>query len=54
MNPPSEATKLESCLGSFVEYQGSGKLNNKKVIITGGEYASRQCLPFVRVFVLMT
>lgn len=37
MNPPSEATKLES-KGRFVEYVGSGKLKDKKVLITGGEY----------------
>lgn len=39
MAPPSEATKLESC-GDFVEYSGSGRLKNKKVLITGGEYVS--------------
>jgi hypothetical protein len=37
MAPPSEATKLESS-GSFIEYVGSGKLKDKKVLITGGEY----------------
>jgi hypothetical protein len=37
MVPPSEATKLES-KGHFVEYVGSGKLKDKKVLITGGEY----------------
>ncbi|RHZ71421.1 hypothetical protein CDV55_108746 [Aspergillus turcosus] len=36
MNPPSEATKLES-KGRFVEYVGSGKLKDKKVLITGGD-----------------
>jgi hypothetical protein len=36
MNPPSEATKLESA-GEFVEYVGCGKLKDKKVLITGGE-----------------
>ncbi|KAE8148331.1 hypothetical protein BDV25DRAFT_141905 [Aspergillus avenaceus] len=36
MAPPSEATKLESS-GSFVEYVGSGKLKDKKVLITGGD-----------------
>lgn len=36
MKPPSEATKLESSEG-LVEYVGSGKLKNKKVLITGGE-----------------
>lgn len=37
MKPSSEATKLESS-GTFVEYVGSGKLKDKKVLITGGEY----------------
>ena len=37
MAPPSEATKLES-RGHFVEYVGSGRLKDKKVLITGGEY----------------
>lgn len=37
MAPPSEPTKLESCRG-FVDYVGSGKLKDKKVIVTGGEY----------------
>lgn len=41
MAPSSEATKLEST-GTFVEYVGSGKLKDKKVLITGGEYASIQ------------
>ncbi|KAB8072581.1 hypothetical protein BDV29DRAFT_202253 [Aspergillus leporis] len=36
MAPPSEATKLESS-GSFIEYVGSGKLKDKKVLITGGD-----------------
>ncbi|KAB8235056.1 oxidoreductase, short-chain dehydrogenase/reductase family [Aspergillus alliaceus] len=36
MVPPSEATKLESN-GTFVEYVGSGKLKDKKVLITGGD-----------------
>ncbi|KAF4266608.1 hypothetical protein CNMCM8057_000176 [Aspergillus fumigatus] len=36
MVPPSEATKLES-KGHFVEYVGSGKLKDKKVLITGGD-----------------
>jgi hypothetical protein len=36
MMPPSESTKLESA-GGFVEYVGSGKLKDKKVLITGGE-----------------
>lgn len=39
MMPPSEPTKLEDC-GDFVEYVGSGKLKDKKVLITGGEYVS--------------
>ncbi|BAE62831.1 unnamed protein product [Aspergillus oryzae RIB40] len=33
---PGEATKLESS-GTFVEYVGSGKLKDKKVLITGGD-----------------
>lgn len=37
MVPPSEPTKLES-EGEFIEYVGSGKLKDKKVLITGGEY----------------
>lgn len=37
MAPSSESTKLES-EGKFVEYVGSGKLKDKKVLITGGEY----------------
>lgn len=37
MQPPSESTKLEYGEG-FVEYVGSGKLKDKKVLITGGEY----------------
>jgi hypothetical protein len=36
MQPPSETTKLESA-GEFIEYVGSGKLKDKKVLITGGE-----------------
>ncbi|KAJ9262057.1 hypothetical protein DTO195F2_3759 [Paecilomyces variotii] len=36
MMPPSEPTKLEDC-GDFVEYVGSGKLKDKKVLITGGD-----------------
>ncbi|KAH8914133.1 NAD(P)-binding protein [Atractiella rhizophila] len=36
MNPTSESSKLEG-EGGFVEYQGVGKLKNKKVIITGGD-----------------
>ena len=39
MAPSSEATKLESSR-TFVEYVGSGKLKDKKVLITGGEYGS--------------
>lgn len=39
MTPSSESTKLESS-GEFVEYVGSGKLKDKKVLITGGEYVS--------------
>lgn len=39
MAPASEATKLESS-GTFVEYVGSGKLKDKKALITGGEYVS--------------
>ncbi|QVM07395.1 hypothetical protein D8B26_002095 [Coccidioides posadasii str. Silveira] len=36
MTPTSEATKLES-EGRFVEYVGSNKLKDKKVLITGGD-----------------
>ncbi|KAL2216580.1 oxidoreductase [Thermoascus aurantiacus ATCC 26904] len=36
MVPPSEPTKLES-EGEFIEYVGSGKLKDKKVLITGGD-----------------
>lgn len=39
MMPPSESTRLES-EGEFIEYVGSGKLKDKKVLITGGEYVS--------------
>lgn len=39
MQPPSESTKLEYD-GGFIEYVGSGKLKDKKVLITGGEYVS--------------
>lgn len=38
MAPKSESTKLEA-EGGFVEYTGSNKLKDKKVLITGGEYA---------------
>lgn len=47
MTPMSEATKLESADG-FVEYVGSGKLKDSKVLITGGEYVQgvrSSCLP---------
>jgi hypothetical protein len=44
LEPPSESTKLESGEG-FVEYVGAGKLRNKKVLITGGEYVA-SCLEF--------
>ncbi|BCR94405.1 oxidoreductase, short-chain dehydrogenase/reductase family [Aspergillus luchuensis] len=36
MAPASEPTKLESS-GTFVEYVGSGKLKDKKALITGGD-----------------
>ncbi|OXV05493.1 hypothetical protein Egran_06739 [Elaphomyces granulatus] len=36
MIPPSESTNLEST-GQFIEYVGSGKLKDKKVLITGGD-----------------
>jgi len=36
MQPTSESTKLEGSEG-FVEYQGSGKLKDKKALITGGD-----------------
>lgn len=41
MAPPSESTKLESS-GRLVEYVGSGKLKDKKALITGGEYVQGQ------------
>lgn len=41
MSPPSESTKLESS-GETIEYVGSGKLKDKKVLITGGEYVYRK------------
>ena len=44
MQPPSEATKLESHYG-FSEYIGSGKLNGKKAIVTGGEYVFKMGNP---------
>lgn len=37
MKPPSESTRFEEG-GRFVEYVGTGKLRDKKVLITGGEY----------------
>lgn len=37
MQPPSESTRFEEA-GRFVEYVGTGKLRDKKVLITGGEY----------------
>lgn len=44
MAPPSESTKLESS-GGLIEYVGSGKLKDKKVLITGGEYVLKEeCL----------
>lgn len=44
MAPPSESTKLESSEG-LVEYVGSGKLKDKKVLITGGECVLKEeCL----------
>ncbi|RJE19288.1 KR domain protein [Aspergillus sclerotialis] len=36
MQPPSESTKFEGENG-FVEYIGTGKLQDKKVLITGGD-----------------
>ncbi|KFY15650.1 hypothetical protein V492_01847 [Pseudogymnoascus sp. VKM F-4246] len=36
MKPTSESTALEGSEG-FVEYKGSGKLKDKKVLITGGD-----------------
>lgn len=36
MKPASVSTKLETSEG-LVEYVGSGKLKDKKVLITGGE-----------------
>lgn len=36
MQPPSESTMFEGENG-FVEYVGTGKLQDKKVLITGGE-----------------
>lgn len=41
MQPASEATKLETPEG-IKEYEGSGKLNGKKALITGGE-----CVPYI-------
>jgi len=38
MQPKSESTRLEGPDG-LVEYQGSGKLKNKKALITGGEFS---------------
>lgn len=47
MLPPSESTKLEA-ERRFVEYIGSGKLTDKKVLITGGEYVLKpRRQPFV-------
>jgi hypothetical protein len=40
MQPPSEATKLETP-SAINEYRGSGKLQGKKALITGGEYVDR-------------
>lgn len=37
MASSSESTKLEH-EGSFIEYAGSNKLEDKKVLVTGGEY----------------
>lgn len=37
MSPASESTKLEA-EGSFIEFTGSGRLTDRKVIVTGGEY----------------
>jgi hypothetical protein len=37
MQPPSESTRFEEA-GRFVEYVGTGKLRDKKALITGGEY----------------
>jgi hypothetical protein len=39
MASSSESTKLEH-EGSFIEYAGSNKLKDKKVLVTGGEYVS--------------
>lgn len=39
MASSSESTKLEH-EGAFIEYAGSGKLKDKKVLVTGGEYVS--------------
>lgn len=39
MASSSESTKLEH-EGAFIEYPGSNKLIDKKVLVTGGEYAS--------------
>jgi hypothetical protein len=38
MQPTSEATKLEGA-NAFVEYRAAKKLEDKKALITGGEYA---------------
>lgn len=53
MQPPSEPTKLESENG-FSEYIGSGKLNGKKAIITGGEYVFKMGIFSSRYMSLLT
>jgi hypothetical protein len=42
MQPASEATKLETSDG-IKDYKGSGKLQGKKALITGGEYVPCTC-----------
>lgn len=37
MSPASESKMLEG-EGSFIDFVGSGRLKDKKVIVTGGEY----------------
>ena len=44
MAPPSESSRLESSTG-FVEYVGSSKLKDKKILITGGESVTPILLP---------
>lgn len=49
MTKPSESTKLEG-LGGFYEYVGSGKLKDKKALVTGGEYVFRMAVCQLLIF----